>query len=650
LKNSGFGKYKSISQECKIKFIISVSLLSVVLSAGTFAGIEPNDRVFGLRDSEIIPDRFLSQTNILRAVRNDSISKDTIHHHSHIHDIKNAVVEKITVSHPNIINTNDADKAQNLINMYASYQGKIIRKIEFKQLEIFGQSVEDTTRSYIIWPEKLANELHISTQQYVLRNQSVIKPGDSLDVYMLAENERLLRELPFIDDARAVVSTVNQDSVDILFITKDVLPLGFGLELLDIAYGQVNVYNKNVLGLGHELGYALTWNYNKNPFYGHKLLYRITNIRNTFFSLDATYEIQWNIEAFRFYLDRNFFSQNTRYAGGVGFEKIYSLKDIMYPDSVQKDVKVDYNLYDLWLGRAILLSRSGLSRSRTNIAVTGRVTRYESFRGPIVNGSLLSDFWNRTTCLATLGISRQGYFKSRLIYGYGRVEDIPFGLSLSFTGGVEFNQFKNRPYFGITYAQGTNMKRYGYLYKQIAFGTFADHGIEQGLLQIQASYFTDLINRTGRYKYRVYLDMLYKAGFKRFADEYMEFTKRDGIRGLGSDSLRGNQRINLNLEADCFSPHYLMGFRFVYYLFMDVGLIANKSTILLNNPLYSGFGAGIRIRNDNLVFEAIQLRFAFYPVIPVNASPEYFLFTATSDRKFSNFTIPKPEVMQYQSR
>ena len=58
----------------------------------------------------------------------------------------------------------------------------------------------------------------------------------------------------------------------------------------------------------------------------------------------------------------------------------------------------------------------------------------------------------------------------------------------------------------------------------------------------------------------------------------------------------------------------------------------------------------MRIRNDNLVFDAIELRFGYYPIVPMNATAENFLLTTTSGRKFSNFVVPKPEVLQYQVR
>lgn len=636
--------------------VLKVFLISVLFFAGDISLLAQWDTVSNYRnnppiqksaDSVLLSDFPVTEVSDTQKVLIDTGTPGDM---TRIQNLKDAIINKITVVHNAESGNNKEDKSLNLITYYAVQQGKIIRNIGFKQLEIFGQSVKDTNQVPTRWIEKLGNGLHIHTQDYNLSNQLLIKQGEQLDLYVLSENERLLRELPFIEDAATIITEIGTDSVDVLIITKDILPLGFGLELFDVAYGRANIFDKNLLGLGHELNYNLTWNYNRNPFYGHKIRYRIQNIGNSFFSLDASYENQWNIEAFKVNINRNFYSQSTKYAGGIGFEKIYSLRDITLPDTIFRDVKVDYNYYDYWLGRAILLKGAIISKTRTNIAITGRMTRYEFFRRPEVDKQFLYDFHERTTCLISLGISHQGYYKSSLVYGYGRTEDIPFGSAFSLTGGIEFNEFYNRPYFEINYSHGSHMTKIGYLRKQVAFGGFLNDQLEQGLLLVQLNYFSELLNKPGKYKYRIFTDIQYKAGYNRFEDEYMEFTKQDGIRGLKSEELRGNQRFNINLEPTCYSPHYLLGFRFIYYMFLDLGLIANKSSILINNPIYTGFGAGVRIRNDNLVFDAIHLRLVYYPLLPSEADPEYILLTASANRRFNNFTVPKPEILKYQNR
>jgi len=576
----------------------------------------------------------------------DSADNDTAKNNSRLHSFKIRLLHEL-LPDKNLVEKKVISREEQFYNGFNSYQGRVIRNIGFKKLEIFGQNVTDTTEVPTKWLEHLGNELHINTQLHVFRNRLLFQIGDTVDLYTLSENERLFRELPFIDDARVIISEVSEDSVDIIFITKDVLPIGGSIELLDVGYGKASISNKNVLGLGHEVYYRLTWNSDRIPFYGHKVRYKIQNIGNTFFSLETSYENQWNIEAFKFYCNRDFFTQDVRYAGGVSFEKINSLKNIISLDTIFQDAEVDYNYYDLWLGRAISIPRISSRNKRTNIAGTGRITRYEFFKRPDVEEDLLYNYHERTSYLFSIGISQVGYFKTSHVYGFGRTEDIPFGNSLAFTTGVEYNEYFNRPYFGVSYAWGKRIRKIGYLYHRIDYGTFLNYGIEQGLLVYTLKYFTNILNNSGRYFYRIFADLTYKSGYNRFEDEFMEFTKSDGIRGLSSEELRGNQRMNLSLESVCYSPHELLGFRFVYFLFFDAGIISNRNLVLIQNHLYSGFGGGIRIRNENLAFDTVVLRFGYYPVLPENALPEYIELTSIRNQKLDNFIVQRPEIIKY---
>ena len=50
--------------------------------------------------------------------------------------------------------------------------------------------------------------------------------GDTISPLKLSDNERFLRELPYIDDARILVVPVSDNEADIIVITKDVYSLG----------------------------------------------------------------------------------------------------------------------------------------------------------------------------------------------------------------------------------------------------------------------------------------------------------------------------------------------------------------------------------------------------------------------------------------
>jgi hypothetical protein len=530
---------------------------------------------------------------------------------------------------------------------YEQYRGKIIRNVYIRQLKVFGQTVSDTGQTPTRWVETLGNELHINTQTKLLEEKLFIDQGDSLNPFTLADNERLIRSLPYIKNVKVILSEVENDSVDILFLTKDVFSLGFGLELFDVSYGKAGIWNNNLLGLGHEFYYYLTWNFDKSQNYGHFARYRIQNIRNTFITAEAYYEDRWNLKTYKISFNRNFITPEMKYAGGIGYENIKSTLDIELPDTILTDKNLDYDFLDFWLGHSILLAQSYKKRKRTNMAFTCRLMRYDYFKRPeIVSSDFLHNYHDRTIILGGIGISNQAYQKSYLVYGFGKPEDIPYGVLGTLTLGFEKGEYINRPYLGFSYSFGTPGQRFGFLFYRIEYGTFFNERMEQGTLAVTFKNFSPLLNSPGRYKYRLFTTVNYKTGIQRFNDEFIKLEDND-VRGLKSQSPKGNQRLSINIESICYSPHYILGFRFLYFLFIDAGMVGEKNEILLQNSLYTGLGAGIKIKNENLVFNTIELRFAYYPLPPDDSSPEYFYLSGIPNVKPESFIIPKPGIIEY---
>ena len=91
---------------------------------------------------------------------------------------------------------------------YQKYSGKIIRNISINQLKVFGQTVLDTTQVPNTRIENIGNELHVNTRRNIICKKIFIHPGDSLDPFILADNERLIRQLPYIKNVSGLVSEV----------------------------------------------------------------------------------------------------------------------------------------------------------------------------------------------------------------------------------------------------------------------------------------------------------------------------------------------------------------------------------------------------------------------------------------------------------
>ena len=68
-----------------------------------------------------------------------------------------------------------------------------------------------------------------------------------------------------------------------------------------------------------------------------------------------------------------------------------------------------------------------------------------------------------------------------------------------------------------------------------------------------------------------------------------------------------------------------------------------------NSKLYSGFGVGVIISNDYLVFSNFQFSLSFFPILPEDASNSYKSNSLkTYDFGLQEFDIAKPLLVRYQ--
>src|SRR5690606_38197302 len=128
---------------------------------------------------------------------------------------------------------------------FQKYEGKIIRNISTRQLG-FEQEVTDTSK-IIVFGTRLMNRLHVDTKDWVVRDNLFIKEGEELSAFKLADNERYLRTLKFLQDARIIVKPVkgSDDSVDLEIVTRDLFTITGGLGMRGSNYITGNIEEAN---------------------------------------------------------------------------------------------------------------------------------------------------------------------------------------------------------------------------------------------------------------------------------------------------------------------------------------------------------------------------------------------------------------------
>jgi hypothetical protein len=535
---------------------------------------------------------------------------------------------------------------------FLKYNGLIIRKISFVKVDVFGTSIDDTASHTANLIEKSANSIHVKTNDRILRQHLLFKEGDVIDPRVLADNERLYRELRYLEDAKILVNPVPfpEGFADVVIIVKDQWSMAFYIELTELNAGRVEIWDRNIFGTGNEIQNNVHWNTDKPETWGYEAIYNTRNILGTFVDSRFHYTSVFDTRGYGIEFNRKFFTPDTKYAGGATAQFKSSPQRIWNSDTGYFTQPVSCNTSDLWIGRSVKLNKNAeLGKNRLNLILATRIYKQRYFDRPLVNINRYYDFQNKTVWLNTLALSSQSFYQSNLIYNYGRTEDVPIGYIFNLTTGPEFGEFENRYYSSLSFAHGNYINQLGYLYFMIEDGGFiAKSGnFEQAMFQLRVKYFSNLII-FGQFKFRQFINLNFTKGIKRFEDERITINDKNGLRGFNEPNVMGQQRFVMNWETVAFSPYFVYGFRFTFFAYADLALLGPEAVNLIYEDVYSGFGLGTRIQNERLVFPAFSFRFGFYPNLKDLPYSERIRFSGEPRLNPDNFYLTNPSMINYQ--
>jgi hypothetical protein len=533
---------------------------------------------------------------------------------------------------------------------YKNYQEKKIGTIKIIPLEVFGPNFEDTTRIPDNYLQRIGNKLHTKTNLKVLSRNLWIKEGGKIDPDLMMDQERLLRTLPYLQDVRIVIKPRSGDEqvVDLLILTKDVFSFGISGSVTTINKADIKFYDRNVFGNGHEVAVRFLGNTNTDQKLGVETSYTINNFNGNFINLSAGYANQLLLEGAYFSISREFLRPQTVYAGELLFLRTFRSLKIDQDDNIINTYPLNFMLLDGWYGRRIRPTKLEWN-SRFQVNLSGRI-RYMSFNNrPLPDSNNRQFFANSTFYAAGLSFSQRSYVRDKLIYSYGITEDIPKGFLHELVLGFDDNEFGNRWYSHVFLSTGNLFsKKPFYLYSSLAFGTFwKPTGMEQGILDLRLNYISPLFN-LWNIKSRQFIKLHYTLGINRFEIENLLIRNGAGIRGFGSRTEYGKQRLTLNFENVFFQNLSIVNFRTAIYSFVDMGIVVSEKESIFKQSFYSGIGVGLRIHNENLVFNTIQIRLAYYPNHPDDVNAFGFIIDGVSKSRFYSFQPRGPEPLRFE--
>ncbi|MDF1548291.1 MAG: hypothetical protein P1P88_10750 [Bacteroidales bacterium] len=544
------------------------------------------------------------------------------------------------------IEVHDTSNFNRSEDVFIPNQGLIIKSISLKQIDIIEGSIHDTLVRAQSILAKGANELHMNTAKNIILNNLTFKKGDLVDANQLADNERILRRTPYLEDARIHVIPNKQDSTqaDIVIYTKDEFSIGIGSDYNSVDNFKLTLYDKNFMGIGHDMRHSLIYRSGYEPQYGYGFRYSVNNISRSFISARIEYENSWDRRLKLIAFNKEFISPETKYAGGLA---LYDLTDNREYAENDSNWFVPYRaiLQDYWIGRAFPLS----DKDRTRINVSFRYTNSNFLNRPEVNQDSNFFYHDRNLYLAEFSIIKRNFYKSSLVMGFGITEDIPYGYVFKITTGFDRDEFFNRPYFGGGVAIAKHYKWPGYFLLDFSAGSFySADSLQDGVVKIELLNIGNL-HRFNRYSIRNFINIKFQYGINLTDPESKANLNNRWTSiasGLNKEGLKGTQKLSLNLESALFTPWYLLGFKFSLFTFSDMGWISPEKKLGKNLSYYASLGAGLRIKNESWIFETITLGFAYFVRAPEGSGRMGFLFNAADPRLFNNLNPDKPDVIR----
>ena len=525
------------------------------------------------------------------------------------------------------MSTNPVDETVlKLENPFLKYRGKIIRSITTIRLG-FEYNFEDTGIVKNNFATAAGKSLHKNTTDAVIRNNLFFKEGDRLFPLLLADNERYLRELTYIRDARIQVeySKGSRDSVDVVVITKDVFSIGGKLLISSKDRGRGEIREENLLGSGSQLLFSGYHENRRSPQTGVGGEFTRRNIAGSF--------IDW-VSGYQDYKYAFTSGRNQETVIYTRFEKPLVTPYIPSTGAIEWSYQRTRNVYDSdslyhsdyryasynidgWFGYS-LDSKKALYSNREI-----RIHRFVAIRGfmqhfltvPLKNKSAIDyRFADYTGALASLNVFRQTFYKTNFIYGFGRNEDVPEGFNMALSGGYVNNQSVKRPYAGIDFSIAHFTQKAFYSnYTLRVGGYFFRRRFEDVDLLFSVDHFSRLKKMSKSWYHRLFIATSITAQANPVLNVPLFLTSDYGLPYFNNGTISADLRATVKGETVFYNTTRVLGFRFAPFAFADMSLVKPTKLALNKSDFYSALGGGIRTRNENLVYGTIELRAYYFP-------------------------------------
>ncbi|MBC7905073.1 MAG: hypothetical protein H7Y27_16715 [Gemmatimonadaceae bacterium] len=544
--------------------------------------------------------------------------------------------------------------------IFSRYEGYIIRRITIERLN-FGTPITDTSRSLKTNLTRLADAFHYTSREYVIRNNLFFKSGDKLFPYLLADNERHLRDQAYLLDAKIIVRQVrgSSDSVDIEVRTKDVLSIGGGLRLRNTKRADVSFREDNLAGSGNRLLLTALYDKDRSNRFGTGGEFIQRNIAGSFIDAYVGYKTFFGAlnsgrrEEMLYYAQLLKPLVNPYMKWTYGMSAAYHKTENMYlEDSLYfSDARYRYFNYDAfvnWNTGAFKLTSENKDdgRLRTLLGIRFLKQQFQEVPEKFINNYFYM-YADVTGVLASVNVFRQNFYKTSNIFGFGRTEDVPEGIDVSVTAGWIRKQAVNRPYVGLSFQKYYFTVSEAYYNLTFRAGSYyRKKKLEDADLLFNMDYFSRLMALGSRWKQRSFISTSIGGQFNKILNEPLFLESQYGLPELRNDRLiNGDARATVKAESVFYSPFQILNFRFAPFMFGNITALTAPRDRLVDSKLYSSIGAGLRTRNESLVFSTVEMKAYYFPRPNFYNKSWRIEFNTNVRFKYNQQTIKKPEIV-----
>ncbi|MEO5967206.1 MAG: hypothetical protein ABIP69_03005, partial [Ferruginibacter sp.] len=339
------------------------------------------------------------------------------------------------------------------------------------------------------------------------------------------------------------------------------------------------------------------------------------------------------------------YSRYTRWTGAVEFEMDRSYNRYIADSLFINEFQYNKLRSDFWIGYNIGSGREKQTDhiNRLRHFVSLRVFYNHFYKIP---DNFISTYnYNYADINGTLvgySLYKQNFYRTNFIYGFGRAEDVPEGITTSAIAGWTVKEGKKRAYYALT-GEGSFFTGKKYLGFTFRAGTFTYKNNPEDLdIMIGFDHFSELRKISKKWRNRNFINLILTKQYKPVLNTPLFLNSEFGLPYF-TENTEGSFRATAKVESVFFNLNSYLGFKFAPFVFTDFSLLAPAHQYFSSSNGYTAIGGGLRTRNESLIFGTIELKAYYFPRTIGEMKSWKFDISTNIKFKYNSTFIKRPD-------